>query len=145
LARSPRRPNAAQGGQRHGVCRAGQRLHGKGGCDRFATRPNPFYRFASGTLHSPIGRTKTLPVQDVAQVELAVFSCSNYPAGYFHVYADAAKHNDIDAALHIGDYIYEYERTGYACGNAKKFGGYRNGEFAAGTGRLPLPLCPIPH
>ncbi len=81
-----------------------------------------YYRFSSGSAHSPLGRTKTLPAQSVAQVKLAVFSCSNYPAGYFNVYADAAKHGDIDAALHIGDYIYEYESTGYACGKAKALG-----------------------
>ncbi|MEN9865304.1 MAG: hypothetical protein RL748_894 [Pseudomonadota bacterium] len=81
-----------------------------------------YYRFSSGTAHSPVGRSKTLPAGDVAQVKLAVFSCANYPAGYFNVYADAAKQGDIDAALHIGDYIYEYDSKGYACHNAKKLG-----------------------
>ncbi|MGZ5801396.1 MAG: alkaline phosphatase D family protein, partial [Burkholderiaceae bacterium] len=81
-----------------------------------------FYRFSAGTAHSPIGRTKTLPSTDAAQIKLAVFSCSNYPAGYFNVYADAAKQDSLDAALHIGDYIYEYESTGYACDHAKELG-----------------------
>jgi alkaline phosphatase D len=81
-----------------------------------------FYRFTSGGAVSPVGRTKTLPKHDVKQVRLAVFCCANYPAGYFNVYADAAKQDDVDAALHIGDYIYEYESTGYACGKAVSLG-----------------------
>ena len=76
------------------------------------------YRFSIGSKRSATGRTKTLPVGSVSQVRLAVFSCSNYPAGYFNVYAEAAKRNDVDAALHLGDYIYEYDSTGYATGDA---------------------------
>jgi alkaline phosphatase D len=81
-----------------------------------------YYQFAVNGVKSVVGRTKTLPRGDVRQVRLAVFSCSNYPSGYFNVYADAARQDDIDAALHIGDYIYEYESTGYACGNAEALG-----------------------
>jgi alkaline phosphatase D len=81
-----------------------------------------FYRFTAQGAQSPIGRTRTLPKADADAVRLAVFCCSNYPAGYFNVYADAAKRNDFDAALHIGDYIYEYESTGYACGDAVALG-----------------------
>jgi len=77
-----------------------------------------FYRFAVGPTYSPTGRTKTLPTGKVDQVKLAVMTCSNYPAGYFNVYADIAKLNDIDAAIHLGDYIYEYPRDGYASKDA---------------------------
>lgn len=77
-----------------------------------------WYRFAHGETLSPVGRTRTLPTGAVAQVRLAVFSCSNFPAGYFHVYAEAAKRGDLDAAVHLGDYIYEYGREGYASGQA---------------------------
>ena len=73
-----------------------------------------YHRFLYGAERSPIGRTKTLPVGNVNQVKLAVLSCANYPAGYFNVYADVAKRGDIDAALHLGDYIYEYGLLGYA-------------------------------
>ncbi len=41
-------------------------------------------------------------------------SCSNYPAGYFNAYDHAAQLEDIDAVLHLGDYIYEYPMGGYA-------------------------------
>lgn len=77
-----------------------------------------YYRFQCQGTQSPIGRTKTLPTGTVAQAKFAVFSCSNYPAGYFNVYAEAAKLDDVDAALHLGDYIYEYAADGYASANA---------------------------
>lgn len=81
-----------------------------------------FYRFGvAGTL-SPVGRTKTLPTGSVSQVRLAVFSCSNFPAGFFNAYADAALQANVDAAVHLGDYIYEYSRSGYASQNAAALG-----------------------
>ncbi|WP_440056473.1 alkaline phosphatase D family protein (plasmid) [Pseudoalteromonas sp. T1lg65] len=81
-----------------------------------------YYRFATTTAQSPIGKCKTLPINDVEQVKLAVMSCANYPAGYFHVYAEAAKRNDLDAVLHLGDYIYEYGMGGYATEKAAEMG-----------------------
>jgi alkaline phosphatase D len=80
------------------------------------------YRFHARGRTSPIGRTRTLPVGAVAQARLAVFSCANYPAGYFHAYAEAARIDGLDAALHLGDYIYEYGRDGYASEQAAALG-----------------------
>jgi alkaline phosphatase D len=76
-------------------------------------KPNKryFYRFFAGSAESPIGRTKTLPLTVVSQVRLAVVSCSNYPAGYFNVYRELSKTDNLDAIIHLGDYIYEYGRT----------------------------------
>jgi len=72
-----------------------------------------FYRFISGETVSQIGRTKTL-ASSPDQVKFAVFSCANYPAGFFHVYQDAANRADeFDVVLHLGDYIYEYGIDGY--------------------------------
>jgi alkaline phosphatase D len=62
---------------------------------------------------SPVGRTKTLPVGKVAKFNLAIFSCSNLGFGEFNAYGHAAVRSDIDAVLHMGDYIYEYPRGGY--------------------------------
>ena len=76
------------------------------------------YRFKAFEATSPTGHTRTLPTGSVAQVKLAVFSCANYPAGYFNVYADAARRGDLDATVHLGDYLYEYGQGGYASGNA---------------------------
>lgn len=81
-----------------------------------------YYRFRAYAATSAAGRTRTLPTGSVAQVKLAVFSCANYPAGYFNVYADAARRNDLDATVHLGDYIYEYGQGGYASANAGALG-----------------------
>jgi alkaline phosphatase D len=84
-----------------------------------------WYRFKAYGAVSPPGRTKTLPVGDVARVKLAVFSCANYPTGYFNVYAEAVKRADAeeyDVALHLGDYLYEYGPGQYASGNAQALG-----------------------
>lgn len=81
-----------------------------------------YYRFAAAGVMSPTGRTKTLPEGDVSSVNLAVMSCSNYPAGFFNAYAEVAKRDDIDAVLHLGDYIYEYGVGGYATENAEAIG-----------------------
>lgn len=80
------------------------------------------YRFHALGRASTTGRTKTLPVSPLAQVRLAVFSCSNYPAGYFHAYAEAARVAELDAAVHLGDYLYEYGRDGYASEDAAALG-----------------------
>lgn len=89
-----------------------------------------FYRFVSGQHISPIGKTKTLPLGVVNEVKLAVLSCSNYPAGFFNVYAEVAR-SDADVAIHLGDYIYEYAATGYAS------------EKAASLGRTSVPANEI--
>lgn len=49
-------------------------------------------------------------------------SCANFPAGYFNVYELAAQRDDLDAMLHLGDYIYEYGRGGYASEHAAELG-----------------------
>ncbi len=81
-----------------------------------------FYRFIANNVISPVGQMKTLPSGSVDKVKLAVFSCANYPAGFFNVYGEAAKRNDIDAVLHLGDYLYEYAMGGYATENAIQIG-----------------------
>ena len=79
-----------------------------------------YYRFRYGNVISPIGQTKTLP-ETSNTVSFAVCSCSNYPAGYFHVYQEIAK-QDVDVVIHLGDYIYEYGKDGYATEDAAKLG-----------------------
>lgn len=66
-----------------------------------------FYRFHFGAEVSGTGGTKTLPVGNAQQVRLAVFSCAAYSVGQFHAYHHASTRNDIDAAVMLGDYIYE--------------------------------------
>lgn len=78
-----------------------------------------FYRFHTVNASSDIGKMKTLPSGSIDQVKFAVVSCANYPAGYFHVYGHAATLENIDAAIHLGDYLYEYPREGYASEDAE--------------------------
>jgi alkaline phosphatase D len=76
-----------------------------------------YYRFIGPDgSKSPVGRTKTLPAGKVGQFNIAAFSCSNLGFGEFNAYGHAAARGDIDLVLHMGDYIYEYERGGYDSG-----------------------------
>lgn len=72
-----------------------------------------YYRFKVGDKYSPVGRTKTLPSSDVEKISLAIVSCSHYAFGYFNVYRELTRHNDLDAVIHLGDYIYEAGAEGY--------------------------------
>ena len=72
-----------------------------------------YYRFRIGDTYSPVGRTRTLPTGAVDRARFAVVSCSNFPFGYFNVYDLIARRDDIDAVIHLGDYIYEYSTEGY--------------------------------
>jgi alkaline phosphatase D len=85
-----------------------------------------FFRFRRGASISAVGQTRTLPPVTSPEVRFAVLSCSNHPAGFFNVYAEAAK-SDAQFAIHLGDYIYEYGAAGYAS------------EGAAALGRVPTP------
>ncbi|WP_279250316.1 alkaline phosphatase D family protein [Candidatus Marimicrobium litorale] len=80
-----------------------------------------YYRFTSGGVVSAVGQTRTLPAGSVETANFAVVSCSNYPAGFFHVYREVAN-SDVDAVLHLGDYIYEYGVSGYASDRAEELG-----------------------
>jgi alkaline phosphatase D len=84
-----------------------------------------YFSFAAGSERSPIGRTRTLPDRKAERLRLALVSCSNYPYGFFNVYGRVAARADIDAVLHLGDYIYEFENGRYGDG--------------AAIGRVPRP------
>ncbi|MFJ3979790.1 alkaline phosphatase D family protein [Streptomyces sp. NPDC090021] len=74
-----------------------------------------WYRFTAGTAVSPIGRTLTTPGHDVTTpgVRFGVVSCANWEAGYFSAYRHLAARTDLNAVLHLGDYLYEYQSGGY--------------------------------
>jgi len=67
-----------------------------------------YYRFWSLGRVSPIGRTRTAPSDSAASLRFGVCSCSNLAFGYFHAYRHLAERPDLDAVIHLGDYIYEY-------------------------------------
>ncbi len=77
-----------------------------------------YYVFSAYGRSSLIGRTKTLAEGTQNHARFAVVSCSNYPAGYFNAYAGIARRNDLDAVLHLGDYIYEYDADSVSYGGA---------------------------
>lgn len=83
-----------------------------------------FYAFEAGGERSPVGRTRTLPAGTVQRVRLAVVSCSNYATGFFNVYRCLADRAELDAVLHVGDYIYEVANGRYGDGST--------------SGRVPL-------
>jgi phosphodiesterase/alkaline phosphatase D-like protein len=77
-----------------------------------------FYRFIakgeSGDVATPLARTRTLPADGATgPVKFAIVSCSNYPFGRFNVYREIGQRTDLDAVVHLGDYIYEYGVDGY--------------------------------
>jgi alkaline phosphatase D len=88
-----------------------------------------YYRFSCLGKTSAVGRTRTAPDDEVERLRFAVASCSNYPYGFFNAYRLIANRRDLDAVLHLGDYLYEYA----------------NGEFGDGTalGRVPEPNAEI--
>lgn len=76
-----------------------------------------YYRFSTTTLQdsegelffSDVARFKTLPTgTGVESLKFGVASCSSYPHGYFNVYRQMARRDDLDLVFHLGDYIYDY-------------------------------------
>jgi alkaline phosphatase D len=77
-----------------------------------------YYGFLVDGVDSPVGRTRTLPAEDVAHAKLAVVSCANHPQGFFNAYACLAARDDVDLVVHLGDYLYEYGNEGFGDGEA---------------------------
>jgi alkaline phosphatase D len=72
------------------------------------------YRFLNlDGAAAAVGRTRTLPEGRTPRFTLGVFSCSNLAFGHFNAYAHAADRADLDLLVHLGDYLYEYERGKY--------------------------------
>ncbi|MFE3721730.1 alkaline phosphatase D family protein [Streptomyces cyaneofuscatus] len=81
-----------------------------------------YFRFTAGgeagggaEVRSPVGRTRTAPATgaSVAGLRFGVVSCANWEAGWFSAYRHLAARGDLDAVLHLGDYLYEYATGGY--------------------------------
>lgn len=84
------------------------------------------YRFrakaADGDVLSPEGRTRTPAADGTSPVKLAVTSCANWQFGLFNVYREMANEPDLDAIVHLGDYMYEYGTDGYGGDVAAQLG-----------------------
>lgn len=84
-----------------------------------------YYWFSVGRTSSPGGATRTLPATGTGDYRMALVSCSNWPFGYFNAYREIAKRGtqgQLDAVIHLGDYIYEYAVTGYGGAVGKELG-----------------------
>ena len=91
-----------------------------------------YYRFKHGERYSPVGRTKTAPEGDPGQLRLAVVSCADFQSGEYNAYGHIAQRDDIDAVVHLGDYIYEH--------GARKWGRKRTRKSMTRT-HIPAHTC----
>jgi alkaline phosphatase D len=78
-----------------------------------------YYRFMALGRTSGTGRTKSAAADDATRLRFAVVSCASYSHGYFHGYRQIATRANLDAVLHLGDYIYEYASNEY--GNVRPY------------------------
>ncbi|KAI0686724.1 PhoD-like phosphatase-domain-containing protein [Cytidiella melzeri] len=88
-----------------------------------------WYQFAdctSPSTKSVIGTTRTIPSANTPASEVnggkpltfAVFSCSQFQAGYFNAYGVATHNTSAEFFVHLGDYIYESLGNGASIGRA---------------------------
>ncbi len=71
-----------------------------------------YYDFETGGAYSAVGRTRTAPSGNIDHARFAVATCAKYSKGYFNAYARIGDRDDIDAVIHLGDYIYESRDSG---------------------------------
>ncbi len=80
--------------------------------DKLESGREYYYRFRYDSIYSIVGKTKTL-TDGKKPIKLAFASCSNFEYGYFSNYRFIAEDKQIDAVIHLGDYIYEYGNGEY--------------------------------
>jgi alkaline phosphatase D len=104
-----------------GTVRTGPRQDHTVKVDATGLRPGTDYRyrFVLAGQPSPVGRTRTAPSPDdtPAQLRFGVVSCGNWQAGWFTSYRLLAERGDLDAVIHLGDYLYEYQPGKYSYGH----------------------------
>ena len=90
--------------------------------DASGLRPDTayFFRFAAGGQQSPVGRTRTAPAETSQpdHLRFGVVSCANLQAGWFSAYRHLAARDDLQAVIHLGDYLYEYAPGEYGYGRS---------------------------
>ncbi|MET1037782.1 MAG: alkaline phosphatase D family protein, partial [Aeromicrobium sp.] len=77
------------------------------------------YRFVFDEHSSRPGRTRTAPRPGSSpdRLRFGVVSCANWQAGWFTSYRHLAERGDLDAVIHLGDYLYEYQPGKYSFGH----------------------------
>ena len=73
-----------------------------------------WYRFACGSAHSAVGRTRTAPAEAerVERLRIGQASCQHFEQGYYVAHREMAQ-RDLDFVLFLGDYIYESSNPKY--------------------------------
>jgi tetratricopeptide (TPR) repeat protein len=134
----------------HGDGRPGARQHGEGGRHRPAARHQLFL-----SLQERLGRLRDGPHAHAARRERPAGQARRvfvrgFPIGQFHVYNHASNRSDLDAALMLGDYIYENGLTDVEQLAARAFGresdpranSTRSTSTACATSAItPMPTC----
>lgn len=73
-------------------------------------KPNRWYwyRFRAGDVDSPVGCTRTMPVENSTPdaMRFAYASCQHFESGHYTAYKHMAE-EPLDLVFHLGDYIYE--------------------------------------
>jgi alkaline phosphatase D len=78
-----------------------------------------YYRFRALGGTSKVGRTRTAPSGATPRLRIAMVACASYAHAYFHGYRAVSRMTDLDAVIHLGDYIYEYADGDY--GDLRKY------------------------
>jgi len=102
-----------------------------------------YYRFATGTEDSRVGRFRTaLPADSNEPVRFAFFSCADYTHGWYNAYERMAT-EDVDFVVCLGDYIYDESYNTKAGGTGvrdDKTGAPPPGTVIDGTTGKPILL-----
>lgn len=97
-----------------------------------------YYRFQVGSKNSQVARTRLLPLAGLKRARFAMASCASFPHGWFTVYHQIAREEDLDFVVHLGDYIYEYADNGNGVPDERY-----PGNVGSPTSALPLPVDPL--
>ena len=100
--------------------RSGARPHGQARRDAAAAGHGVLVPLHPPRPRPAVGRTRTAPREtaDNGNLRFGLVSCSNLQAGWFSAYRHLADRDDLDAVLHLGDYLYEYGPGEYGYGRA---------------------------
>lgn len=81
-----------------------------------------YYGFQTITGYtSVIGRTKTAPAanSEPNSIQFAYVSCQDFTQGYYSVYRNLARQEEIDFCVHLGDTIYETGASNFQNGQVR--------------------------